>query len=408
MKRIIRTIAAALALLTVLTSCSAVTSSKNLMKGVTSSGVEATSPPSAGKIAYFDFALQFLRESGNIGDNVLISPLSIYNALAMLTGGAGGSTKAQLEQALGMSDAQLCDFVLWYRTFSAESKSLRIANAAWFREGVDVGDSFLQKNADYYGADLYSSAFDDKTVRDINGWVKKKTDGMIEEILNRVLQDELAVLINAVAFEAQWKKQYSESGTRDHTFTGASGDSYEVPMMFSQESIYLEGNSMTGYIKPYLDERYAFAALLPDEGLALEDVLFDLSGEQLAALLLSGAHSTKVDAGLPRFTADFAVSAGSILKAMGITDAFDSVAADFSGIVNSGPLWISDVFHKTHIEVDESGTKAAAATSGSTTSSAPNSDTPPRVILDRPFLYMILDMNTGRPIFIGVVGEISH
>ena len=211
-------------------------------------------------------------------------------------------------------------------------------------------------------------------------------------------------LLNALSFDAEWRSVYKESQVRDGVFTAQDGSEQTAAFMHSIEYEYLEDDSASGFVKYYADGKYAFAALLPNEGVSIGDYINELTSEHLAEVFDS-AQNFEVDAAIPKFDTEYGVLLNDILYSMGMTDAFDAASADFSGIGVSGKgrLYIGQVVHKTHITVDEKGTKAGAVTMVS----APASDAMPvetkTVHLDRPFVYMIIDCETFLPVFIGTL-----
>ena len=265
--------------------------------------------------------------------------------------------------------------------------------------------SFLQTNADYYGSSIYKAAFDEKTRKDINAWVSDHTDGMIDNILDQIPSEAVMYLINALAFDAEWEEIYEETQVSDGTFAQETGETQSVEMMYSSEHQYLDDGCATGFIKYYADRKYAFAALLPNEGVSVKDYVASLTGAGLLDTL-RGAQDVEVKTAIPKFESEYSVEMSDILKSMGMTDAFDEVSADFTGLGRSeaGNIYISRVLHKTFIAVDERGTKAGAATVVEMTcGSAAPIEEPKIVYLDRPFVYMLIDCETSLPFFIGAM-----
>ena len=217
-------------------------------------------------------------------------------------------------------------------------------------------------------------------------------------------------LINALAFDGKWQTPYEPEQVTDGTFTAADGSERAVTMMQSSETEYLDDGQATGFIKYYKEGGYAFAALLPNEGVSIDSCIASLTGAGLRETL-QNAEQTQVNATLPKFSADYSAELSGSLKALGVTDAFDGDRADFSAMGQSGEgrLFISRVLHKTHIELDEQGTSAAAATAVemNATACAP-AEQPKSVVLNRPFVYMILDTNTMLPVFFGAVYDIPN
>jgi len=217
-------------------------------------------------------------------------------------------------------------------------------------------------------------------------------------------------LINALSFDAQWQSIYTTSQIRDGKFTTQDGQTRDAQFMYSGEHRYLNDGLAQGFIKYYADAQYAFAALLPNEGLSVEDYVASLSGAGLVDMLC-GAQSVQVRAAIPKFECEYSVEMSEILKDMGMTDAFDPMSADFTGLgsYNGGKenIFINRVLHKTFIAVDERGTRAGAATAVemAATAAAPIQE-PKTVYLDRPFVYMLIDCENNVPIFIGTAMDI--
>ena len=213
-------------------------------------------------------------------------------------------------------------------------------------------------------------------------------------------------LINALAFDAEWMRIYREYEIRDGVFTTEGGIQKDAEMMYSEENIYLEDKNAVGFVKYYANRKYAFAALLPNEGVTVAEYIAGLTGEHLNSLL-SNVRYEIVNTALPKFEAEYNVEMQKILSDMGMSDAFDAYKADFSGIgsIENGILFISRVLHKTYINVDEKGTKAGAATvvEMSTECAVEIPKEPKKVYLDRPFVYMLIDCETNLPFFIGTM-----
>ena len=338
------------------------------------------------------------------GENPLLSPLSILYALAMTENGAAGETLAEMEALLGRPVEELNAALGAYLAGKKEG-TLHLANGIWLREGADftVEPDFLQVNADCYRAGVYAAPFTDATLRDINAFVKEHTDGMIDGILSELPPEAVMVLVNALAFQAEWQDQY-ETEARPHEFTREDGTVTEVPMLFGSEHRYLETENASGFLKPYQGGHYAFAALLPGEGVTAAELLASLTPEGLRALIAQ-PRDCEVRTGLPKFTISYDTDLTSLLPQLGMAEAFDPEKADFSrlGTVEDGNISIGQVLHRTFLSVGEQGTRAGAATSVimNATSAMPVEE--PKVVnLDRPFLYAIWDLEANLPVFLGV------
>ncbi|WP_300638631.1 serpin family protein [uncultured Oscillibacter sp.] len=360
--------------------------------------------------ALAEFSLGLLKENWR-GENALLSPLSALSALGMAANGAGGETLAQMEAVLGLPVEELNGTLAAWAAELPREKDCRVelANSVWVRDdgSFEADQDFLETAAGWYQAEVFASQFDAAAVRDINRWVEKNTRGMIPEILRELREETMLVLVNALALEAEWEEPYESHQVREGAFFHSEDQGKQnADLMHSTEALYMKDGNAQGFMKPYKGGRWAFAALLPDRG-TLGDYLDSLTGERLHALL-SEAEEREVYAAIPKFEKDYGAELANSLKALGMTDAFDMERADLSGfgVSKLGPLFISQVLHKTHISVDEKGTKAGAATAvlADAGADAPGMEEPvPRVYLDRPFLYMLVDRETNLPAFIGVV-----
>lgn len=344
-------------------------------------------------------------------DNIMVSPLSLYYAMAMLANGAEGETLSQIESLLG-ADIDTVNKAMKQLTLKAnDSKQLKSANSIWYdKDGLlKVNTEFAKTIEDYYGAEIRGLSFASSgAVREINGWVSKHTDKMIPEILDRIDSDTKMVLINALLFDAKWSKAYEEYQVKDEEFKNANGGSSYVKMMTSSENYYLENDYATGFIKAYENEKYSFVGILPkNEG------EFDISDLDIKGLLDSASGQYDLSAKIPEFTFEYSTEMEPMLSSMGVIDAFDDSRADlkglFTGMQPDENLSVDRVIQKTKIELTRKGTKAAAATAVAIkcTSLAPEPTREKRqVYLDRPFAFMIIDSENQIPIFIGKVTKL--
>lgn len=413
-KRIFFTVTALLlAACTLLCGCNDIVKSPNLMDNVSAGDISQVPLSAPGNTAVTDFALRLFKAGNEDGKSTLISPLSVLAALSMTANGAKGNTLTEMEAVLGMPVSELNSYMHSYINSLPEGEKykLSLANSIWFTDDsrFTVNDSFLQTNADYFGADIYRSPFDDSTLKDINNWVKQNTDGMIPEILDEIPPEAIMYLVNALAFEAEWTEIYTEDNIRTNDFTAESGSTQQVEFMYSTENKYIEDENATGFIKYYKDNKYAFVALLPNEGVSVSEYIDSLNGEALAETL-TNAQNIAVDTAIPKFETEYDTEMSKILSAMGMPTAFDPSAADFSalGVSSAGNIFINRVLHKTFISVGEKGTKAGAATVVEMMDEcAPVYIDSKKVHLDRPFVYMLIDCETNIPFFIGTLMNID-
>lgn len=359
--------------------------------------------------AMADFSFRLFRETlSRDGENGLVSPLSAALCLALAANGADGETLAQMEAAFGM-DMDVLNESLYAFTaslYSDEKCQVSIANSIWIRDddGLNVKEDFLQTNADRYAAEVFKAPFDKSTVKDINRWAEQATDGMIDSILREIGKDAVLYLINALAFDAEWSNKYEKSDVHDRTFTNADGSIKTVEMMMSTEHCLLTVDGGVGFAKDYRGGAYSFAALLPDEGADIYDFAASLNGEKWIAMWNSRGGGVK--AGLPIFSYEADYKLNDALEAMGMTDMFIGNKADFTRMAESkdGNIYCSMVRQSTVIDVNTAGTRAAAVTIAEMKMySFAESFGVQEVILDRPFVYAIVDNTTGLPLFVGIV-----
>ncbi len=394
-----------------LVGCSA--AAIDLTEGFDAEEVTEKAPDEAFISAQTDFSLKLFRNiSADHNGNKMISPMSVALALAMTANGADSATKEEMENVLGggISIEELNGYYLYLKNSASKTDNLKIANSIWLKDDAElftVRQDFLQKNVNYYGAKAYKAPFDNSTLRNINGWVKKNTNGMIKEILGEIDDDAIMYLINAMAFDARWNDPYEKAQITDGEFHNIDGSVSRVEMMNSTEGTYVEGENETGFIKPYLGGRYSFAAILPNENISLPDYIASLDGERLVTLL-NNTKSTSVIAAMPKFSFDYEKELRDTLCEMGMESAFDVNTADFSnmGEVKYQNVFINRVLHKTHITVDELGTKAGAATVVEMNCGSAMPIETYTVTLDRPFVFMIIDNETKLPVFIGAVANL--
>ena len=351
-----------------------------------------------------DFSIRLLRESMESGKNTLISPLSVLAALSMTANGAEGETLTQMETVLGQSKDALN---AWYKYDTDKSGDyLHLANAVFLKDDPEltVNDAFIKTVEKWYETDIVVTDFNEHALNSINQYVEDNTHGMVKNILDEIPDEAVMYLINALAFEAQWANPYNEYQVSEQLFTTEDGREQTVELMYAEEyDAYIEDDLFTGFLKNYEGSRYAFAALLPNEGVSVEEVADSLSAATMTDKLTSRWGGT-VLTGLPKFQTEFDTEMSDVLKTMGMTDAFDPHKANFSSLAaySGGNIFLNRVIHKTFISVAEQGTRAGAATViEAAAEAAMEPEEVKEVILNRPFIYMIWDTEMNMPIFMG-------
>ncbi len=366
-----------------------------------------------------NFGLDMLRLQKR-GENTMISPVSLLYALGMTANGASGNTLSQMEDVLyggipaDVANTYFLDFTKKLPD-SAGGVSLDIANSIWMNsanEGFIVRDSFLDTNRAYYGAGVFGRDFSlPATVDEVNAWVSDNTDGMIPAVISELKREDLMLLVNTVLFDGKWKETYEDRKIITWNFAAYDGSFSEVEMLHSAESMHFSLGEGKGFVRPYA-ERYSFVGILPDEGVDVYDYAASLTGRDLVDAVTGAMENPPEKEALvriPEFSFDYDTEATDVLISLGMTDAF-SASADFRRLGQAdGGMCIGSVIHKTRIELTRSGTKAAAATVVNVTATgAPIEYEPPiEIYLDRPFVFAIVDNETGLPLFCGIVTEID-
>ena len=359
------------------------------------------------------FSADLFKKSAENEGNIMISPISVYLALAMALNGADGETKAAMLEVLADQDLTVdmindaCRSWIGLLERTDSKTKLEIANSIWFDQDFTPYKPFLQKNADFFNADINKLDFNDPNApKIINKWVKEATHNTIDKIVNSINPDVVMYLINAVYFKSNWQTEFNKNNTRDRTFNTPDGPITTPFMHRLGRMTYFSINKATGVALPYADERFAYFALLPDKEMTPREWLAEQDQSlfnDLARLMVKKPKFT-VQLAMPKFEVHYEDSLTGELTALGMGIAFDPDQADFSQMneQHSKDLYISDVKHKTFIRVDEKGTEASAATSVEVqVTSAPRFDK--ELILDRPFLYGVMDLQTGIPLFVGIM-----
>jgi serpin B len=371
----------------------------------------------AGNSAFAFNLYQVLRsQSGNL----LFSPFSISEALAMTYAGARGETAQQMAAALHFTLTpdrlhpafNALDQLLNSQGSAAQNASdqgfkLSVVNALWGQQGFSFLPPFLDTLSENYGAGMRLLDFKGATEASrqaINAWVSDQTQQKIQDLLPQgsVLPTTRLVLTNAVYFKAAWAFQFKAEDTHDQPFFLSDGSQVTVPTMHQTESLGYAANSGVQVVElPYSNSSLSMVILLPPAG-TLDSFEASLDPAKLASLLAGLNTSQEVTLTLPKYKYDASFDLNDALSALGMPDAFDAGKADFSGMDGQKDLLIQGVLHKAYIAVDEQGTEAAAATGVvvGLTAMPVGSVT---VNVDHPFLFLITDRSSGTILFVGRV-----
>jgi serpin B len=348
-------------------------------------------------------------------ENAIVSPYSVSAAMTMVFAGADTQTAAQLESTLHLPGAA-SSVASAYATLACEDETdgayqgqtLTLANSLWGQTGKAFLPAFLSLLSKGYGAPLQQVNFADTTgaLNKINAWVSAETKGLIPDLLQPDDVSSLSelVLVNAVYFKGTWKTGFDPSETSNRRFTLEDGQTVSVPTMHGT-TIDFASNSESGLLTceiPYLGGGLALDILMPSGSLASFE--HGLTADSLRSAVGSVGSAGQAELYLPKFSFQSRYSLVPILSGMGMIDVFEPGVADLSGMDGQHDLSVDHVVQQATVEVDESGTVAAAATAVDVCGScgavyAP----PPPVVIDRPFLFMIRDTNTGTVLFMGHV-----
>lgn len=364
------------------------------------------------------FAIDFFRESlkqDPANNNKLISPLSIYIALSMVYNGADNETKGAIANALRLKNIDISTLNKVVHAIQSHfptldgKVTLDIANSIWYRKNsfqpLPNFLSILQKD---YASTAQPLDFENpQSVKTINDWVSQKTNKKIPTIIDRISPDDLMYLINAVYFNGKWKNQFKKQNTRDGIFHLADGSQKAVPFMHQDGKLnWTKNNSLTMVELPYGDGKHfsMFAVQPNSEAQPLTQFALSLSAESLKEAM-KNMDSSRVQLVMPKWEYAYEIKdMKPELSAMGMGIAFTR-QADFSKMYRSSDarVEITQAIHKSYIKVDEEGTEAAAVTGiGVGVTSMPLM---PAIRLDRPFLYFILEKQTGTILFIGLIND---
>ena len=375
--------------------------------GASSSGVSKLALDGEFYAAYRAYALNMFRLAHkDAGQSMAISPFSVMFALAMVENGASGETLSQMEEMFGMSRDTMNGYLSTLIDQWTTDDGLWIADSVWLNNTIadEVRQQFLDTCSKTYRASVFRAPFDETTVRDINTWVSNNTDGMIKEFVRQLESDVQLMLVNAVLFDQKWEKPFEKGNTKkDQPFYGENGQKTgEVDLMCETEhGYYYRDELCTSVRKVYEDYNFSFRVFQPREGVSLDTLIESLTPEYMRTVIdYTNQHDAEITLEMPGFTTDYRCdSMEGILKTMGITQAF---VGGLTEIADGHDMLIDFIIHQVKIEVDEEGTRAAAATGiGTKDSAAPPATEHITIRLDRPFVYMICAGDNQIPIFMG-------
>lgn len=354
---------------------------------------------------YNDLTSDLLSRLNAKDKNLVLSPLSIMTLLAIAADASNGQAREEILNYLS-EEGETKDLIKTIASIGdllGRDKALNSANAVCIRKDLEdkVVPEYPKRLKEIFDGELFSS---DDIVTEVNRWAKGKTKGMIEEILDEKQSALLAAcLLNAVSFVGKWQTEYEDDDVDVIAFTNSDGTEHDVIGLYSKENRYIENADVIGFTKPYKNIGYSFMALLPKKSgnKEMSRILKDLDFSKT----FDSAVYEEAVVTMPEFKNDFSGDLTALLKESGIETAF-TAGADFSNLADAD-LYISQILHKAHIEVDRQGTKAAAVTAAMMDTGAMPVFDYKTVTLDRPFIYAVIHNETKLPVFAGVVNQLE-
>ncbi|MGG4108426.1 serpin family protein [Paenibacillus lautus] len=359
-----------------------------------------------------DFGLRLHQALSNSPEyksgNLIISPYSITQALALAYNGTAGDTAAEMSDVLGWKGMSVDDINEGNRQLRSLLENgggvvLNVANSVWHQQGLEMKKPYLQTVKDSYRAEVKEANLMHADAMDaINQWVNDKTSGMIPTIYDEP-PGGVAVLINAIYFNGGWMDEFDPANTVEEEFTLSDGTTQKIPMMKREARYsYKEGASWQAIRIPYGDGRMHMLVILPKETSSMDELQQQL-WKDTSAWKDDFSHET-IQLGLPKFKVEQTFELPDALQSLGMIQAFDRDAADFSAMADDGEkFWIEKVKHKTVVDVSEKGTEAAAITAVGVETGAVQPTEPIVMNVDRPFFFAIEDRDTGTWLFMGSV-----
>lgn len=353
-------------------------------------------------------------------ENPVLSPLSAYLALALVADGAKGSTKTQFHKLLGkhMLSTRIHQLTESLSKVSGNTK-FSIADSIWIDDLFLPNDSWLSNMVSYYNAEIFQTDLSTDAARlGMNQWVSEKTKKLIPSIFEENLEESVClVLLNTIYLKAKWENVFEAVLTDQREFTNENGEKKKVDFMNQYRSSckYFKKQNADGIILPYDDGRLSMIAIRPKGKMTARELAQSLTGQKISGYL-KVAKNTYSNLHFPKFNVEYAEKLNDSLIQMGLSDAFSGKKADFTGLAaikeEGGNLYISEVFQKVKLQVDEDGTEAAAATEISIKYGSAMIEEVKEITFNKPFVYLIIDTKApfgtqAIPLFMGVVTELG-
>lgn len=358
------------------------------------------------------FGLNLFQKLSDLEDgNIFISPLSFSYALGMTYNGSNGETKEAMKRTLQFPDLSDEDINQTYKsllelfTTLDQNVAFALANSIWYREDFKVEDDFIEVNKKYFDAEVSALNFLNPIAKNIiNKWCEEKTKGRIKDVIENIPANAVMYLINAIYFKGNWQTKFDKKYTNEQDFFKTDGKKYKVKMMMKSDSNfrYFMTEKFQAIDLPYSKGDYAMTVILPNQGFNINTVIKDFNQDNFN-LWLKSFKKRYGHLAMPRFKLEFKKSFKDILSEMGMGIAFNESRADFTRINKMGGLFISEVLHKSFLEINEEGTEAAAVTVVEVSYTSVGDDF--RMTVNRPFLLVIRETKNNTILFLGKIVE---
>ena len=340
-------------------------------------------------------------------ENIFISPMSISYALGMTFNGADGKTKKEMAEVLEFGNLTNSEINASFKALMEKLMELdpkvmmEIANSIWYRENIDVLEKFKKVNQNYFQAEIRNMDFSEpETIEIINNWVSENTKGKITKVIDEIDALSMMYLINAIYFKGSWTDEFNKERTHKDKFFISNGKSVSCEMMnTAEENLYFENDDFQAIDLPYGKGDFSMIVILPKKGKDINEFISNLNRENWNSWLTKFSKQSG-SLFLPKFKIEYDLEMNDVLKALGMPKAFTD-AANFSRMTKRQKLYISNVIHKTFVDVNEEGTEAAAVTvvEMRLTSFKPGFS----MRVNRPFVFAIKEKERNSILFIGKI-----
>ncbi len=349
-----------------------------------------------------------VKAGDNSNNNLFISPLSVGFAIGMTSNGANGQTFSAIKTAMNYNGFTQDEINSYYSQLITDlpqldpNTTLKIANSIWYRQGFNVLPDFLQVNSTYYNAKIQALDFNNPSLANtINNWVDNQTNGKIPKIVDQISAADIMYLINAIYFKSIWNTKFDAANTRKMPFSLSDNSQVQADFMegIIPCKLYADDSVKVAEL-PYFNNKYSMVIVVPNSGISANAIVPTLSAAKWQNWT-DRLSPVKADVLLPKFKFSYDVTLNNALSTLGMGIAF-SPAADFTRVNAGGGLSISAVKQKAYIDVDETGTEAAAVTVVIVTATAVLN---PQFNADHPFIFAIREMKTGLILFAGIMNN---